>query len=68
MPTKRIRISVVDEHGHIHYIRAPIEDCTRPLHDGNVMHLLTDNQLVDLYDAIGAVVAKVRPIRPMRSA
>ncbi len=68
MPTeKRIRLSIVDENGHIHYIRMPVSEVTKPLHDGNVMHLLTEDQVCDLWDALGSVVAKVRPIRQMRS-
>ncbi len=63
---KRIRLSIVDERGHIHYIRMPVSDVTKPLHDGNVMHLLTEDEICDLWDALGSVVAKVRPIRPSR--
>ncbi len=68
MQTKRIRISTVDEEGHIHYVRAPVDDCTSRLSDGNVMYLMSEQQILDLYEALGSVVSKIRPIRPMRRA
>lgn len=64
---KKIGICILAEDGTVHYVRMPVEDRTRVMSNGNVIHLVSEEQLISLYEAIGAVISKVRPIRSLRT-